>query len=378
MNDKIGRFGLLTCNLIDPLSILMDKISISYNNEYNSVGLYYINDGDYNILLFDLYDSYHIKWTISHCTLSHFISSLYTMKINFYSFDDDNPKNFPSIYNTDILKCNNNYNHKRSKLEEKFINIISGLLISCNYERNYDNYLLNIVNNNKRGDELINKILLLLFDNYNTSKHFTESIKNNLTFKTTTNYINIIDHNFEDIMNNEILKFKECFFKIYTNHSIFDNIDLSIFIPETESIKKSILNNDKFLIKDIKNLGYWLNQIIISNNKLEQILAVKNTITIYNNLIINTDIQSININKNFTIILNPDTICYENDFEQIVSIIRSNIITQNKTDLSILSYKQLFDILIYIDSLRDSSGFADNRFSGVQNLITKELSHRTK
>jgi hypothetical protein len=59
-------------------------------------------------------------------------------------------------------------------------------------------------------------------------------------------------------------------------------------------------------------------------------------------------------------------------------VIKSNITSQNKTDFSILSYKQLFDILIYIDSLRDSSGFFDNRFSGIQNLISKELSYRTK
>lgn len=380
MNDKIGRFGILTCNLTDSLSNLMDKISISYDNKYNSIGFYYINDdGDYNIILFDLYDSYHIKWTASHCILSYFISSLYVIKIDFYPFDENNHKKFPSIYNTDILKYDG---YKvRSKLEEKFINIISGLLISYNYERNYHNCLLNIVNNKKSGDELINKVLILLMDNYDINIHFTKSIKNTLSFdiKKSINYINIVNNNFENIINDEILKLKECFLKIYTNHKIFLDIDIDIFISKIESTTDHFNQiNNEFLIKriDIKNLGYWLNQIITTNNKLDQHSAVRNMITIYNNL--DSNIELIDINKDINIILNPDLISIDSSHEKIISIIRSNINTQNKTNLDVLSYTQLFDVLIYIDSLRDSSGISDNRFSGIQNLIAKELNYRTK
>ena len=380
MNDKIGRFGILTCNLTDPLSLLMNKIAISYDNKYNSVGFYYINDdGDYNITLFDLYDCYHIKWSVSHCLMSHFISSLYVIKIDFYSFDKDSRYEFPSIYN-DILKPNKD--HVRNKLEEKFINIISGLLLSHNYERNYHNCLINIVNNNKRGDELINKILLLLLDNYDINNHFTRSIKNSLSYdiKKCINCINIVDNDFENIMNDEILKLKECFTKVYTNHKILLDIDISIFSIKKESTEDQLHQMDELLIKriDIKNLGYWLNQLIISNSKLEQNLAARNMITIYNNLIIKSDIEGINTSKEINIILNPDLIFDESSPEKIISIIRSNINTENKTDLSVLSYIQLFDVLIYVDSLRDSSGFSDNRFSGVQNLITKELNYRSK
>ena len=142
MNDKIGRFGILTCNLIDPLYKLLDKICMTYNNNYNSVGLYYINDdGDYNISLFDLYDCHHIKWTTSHCMMQHFISSTYVTKINFYSLDRVEQNNFQSIYHTDVLRYGNH--NDRSILEKKFIDIISGILISCNYERNYIYYLIN-------------------------------------------------------------------------------------------------------------------------------------------------------------------------------------------------------------------------------------------
>lgn len=377
MNDKIGRFGILTCNLTDPLSNLIDKISISHNNKYNSIGFYYINeDRDYNIILFDLYDSYHIKWTTSHCTMSHFISSLYVTNIDFYSFDNENKNLFPSIYNNDILRYDKY--HTKSKLEEKFINIISGLLISYNYERNYNNLLLNIINNKKSGEELINKILLLLLDNHNIDKHFTDSIKNTLSFNInrSINYINIIDNDFEDIINMEILKLKENFHKIYTDHKILLNVDISFFLSTSELKKNSDELNINYV--DLKNLGYWLNEIINSNNKIEQNLAVRNMITIYNNLIIDTNINKIDINKDINIILNPDLINDKFSSNEIASVIRSNINTQNKTDLSILSNAQLFDVLIYIDSLRDSYGFSDNRFSCVQNLIAKELNNRTK
>ena len=171
---------------------------------------------------------------------------------------------------------------------------------------------------------------------------------------------------------------------------MLSNIDISIFLPEqvpgkreqlpfTEDINTfDDIDKEESLIKhiDIKNLGYWLNQIISSNSKKEQILALRNMITIYNNLIINLNIKYIDINKDVNIILNPDLIHHTSSSDEIISIIKSNINTQNKTDLSILSQIQLFDILIYIDSLRDSSGFSDNRFSGIQNIITKELNDR--
>jgi len=378
MNDKIGRFGILTCNLIDSLSVLIDKISISHNNKYNTVGLYYINDdNDYSIILFDLHDSFNITWTTSHRILSQFISSPYVADINFYFLDEDNINNFSPIYTTTILKINNN---NRSKLEEKFINIISGLLISCNYERNYNNYVISIVNNKKLGNELINKILLLLITNYDNSKHFSESMKNtfSLTIKKITSYIKIIDDDFENVIDNEIVKFKESFLKICTTNDFFSNVDISIFDKKTTAANNESNDIDPECISvkynDIKNLGYWLNQTIISNNKLEQNLSIKNVITIYNNLDLNLD----PINNDINIILNPDIICSLSSIEDIMLIIKSNIISQNKTDMSILSYKKLFDILIYIDSLRDSSGFFDNRFSGIQNLISKELSYRTK
>jgi hypothetical protein len=371
MNNKIGRFGILTCNLIDPLYILISKISISYDNSYNSLGFYYINDdGDYNITLFDLYDSYHIKWTVSYTIMSYFTSSSHVEKIDFYSLDDDSK--FITLHN--ILKCNER--HTRSKLEEKFINIISGLLLSYNYERNYTNLLLNIVNNKKLGEDLINKVLLLL-NNHDIIDHFSKYVKHILSFKKNVNYINIIDDNFDNVINCEILKLKDSFLKIYTNHKILLNVDLSIFSEECD--KKLITDNEIIIKKiDMKNLGYWLNQITCSNNKLEQNYYLKNVITIYNNIIHNINIDKIDVNKNIDLILNPDLISDRSSSEEIISIIQSNINTQNKTDLSVLSYNQLFDILIYIDSLRDSSGITDNRFSGVQNLITKELSYRTK
>lgn len=43
-----------------------------------------------------------------------------------------------------------------------------------------------------------------------------------------------------------------------------------------------------------------------------------------------------------------------------------------------LSEPQLLDILVYIDSLRDSDGISDTRFANLQNEITHEIAHKRK
>lgn len=47
-------------------------------------------------------------------------------------------------------------------------------------------------------------------------------------------------------------------------------------------------------------------------------------------------------------------------------------------NLSVLTDQQLIDILVYIDSLRDSDGSGDTRFANLQNEITHELSRRRR
>lgn len=46
-------------------------------------------------------------------------------------------------------------------------------------------------------------------------------------------------------------------------------------------------------------------------------------------------------------------------------------------NLTSLSNEHLIDILLYIDSLRDSNGMSDTRFAGLQNNITRELAKRS-
>jgi hypothetical protein len=242
---------------------------------------------------------------------------------------------------------------------------------------------MNIVNNKRLGDELISKILLLLLDDYDINNHFTESMKTtfSLDIKKSINYIHVIEHDLEIIINNEILKLKEYFHKIYTNHSIFTSIDLSIFTDVKSNIDvKSIDFTDKILVKyvDLKNLNYWINQIAISTNKLEQTLAMRNMIIIFNNLICDSNSLQVDLINDINIMLHPDIIKPNDSEKEIISVINSNINTKNETNLDVLDKTQLFDILIYIDSLRDSCGYSDNRFSGVQNIIIKELQKRSK
>lgn len=385
MYTKIGRFGILSCKLADPLSNIIDKITECYNNYYNSIGIYYINDKlDYSVILFNLYDTYPIKWVLSHHIISNFMSSQYIKNIHYYSLDENRDtinKNFQSIYNNyqNIIITDDN---SKSKLEEKFNNIISGLTISYDYdkEENYENLLLNIVNNNTVGIKLINKILSLLDEN-NSCNDFTKSplIKKitRVELKKENNYINIIDHNFENIISSNILKLKENFVGIYMDHAFLSKIDLSIFVLESnKNLSKS--KNDLIEIKslNIKSIEGCIKQIIKSKNKIDQSIAIKNLIITYNNMIVGYDFEPIDVNQDINIILNPDLIVSQSSMEDIMLVINSNIETQNYTDLSILTNTQLFDILVYIDSLRDISGNTNIKFSGVQNLITKELRQR--
>jgi hypothetical protein len=382
MNNKLGRFGLLRCNLIDPLSTVISNISEAHNNRYNSVGLYYINEnGEYNVILYDLYDSYPIKWTYPFITINKLLSSQYITKLNYHSLDENvNNVAFTNIYqhNTDNLKSSN-----ISKLEKKFINIISGLTISYDYKRNYETLLKNIITDTKHGYRLINKILSILEGNNISTEdcnNFVSSllIKKSHTCKvnSSNNFINFINDDV-NVFSHDIKRIKQHFYKMYANYDFLTNIDHSIFQYGCSITNKEKKNN-ALAIKalDIKNLGVCLNHIVNSETKIKQCLAVKNMVEIYNNMIVGSKLSLIIPEKDINVVLLPELIFPELSIIDIISIVSSNINTQNNSDLQILSEIQLFDILIYIDSLRDSSGFFNNKFAGVQNTITKELASR--
>lgn len=363
MNNKLGRFGILTCKLIDPLSNIIDIISA--NNKYNTIGVYYIKNDDYYVMLFNVYDGYNIHYIK---TINEIISSRYVSKLTYFSLDDKSNNNFQSLCNLNYLKTPV-LDLIKSQLEEKFINIINGLSIIYNINttsRNYDNLLLNIINKKKNGRTIIYKILSLLDNTINVK--FTKSplIKNTVVININKSYTYINTDLNLDNLNIEISKLYQCFI-IY--HDKFPKIDHSIFINDNKINIANNNNNDNIII-----LGKCLADVINCDNKVDQTLHFKNMIIMYNNIVKNYNIPL--IENKINILLYPEIILPQSSTTEIITIISSNIKSKNNTNLNILSNNQLFDILIYIDSLRDSLGSTDNKFSGIKNIITKELALR--
>jgi hypothetical protein len=123
-------------------------------------------------------------------------------------------------------------------------------------------------------------------------------------------------------------------------------------------------------------LALYLNEVISASNKIQQATALQNIITIYNTMIKGTDLMVIKIPEQIRNLLQPETINILNSTPEIINTIICNFHNLHKTDLTLLSKTQLSDILIYIDSLRNSDGMTDTKFIGLQNEITHELSTR--
>lgn len=360
---SFGKFGILTAKLIDPLSILIDNIF--KNEDCNTIGFYYtIENNDCIVFLFDIYDTYPIKWAQPFYTMLNILSSPYIKNITCYSM------NLPS------RTLFNSPNKNNQILEEKFSNIVNGILIGADKNRDYNFLLLKVMKHKiKSGYNLINKVLSLLSKNPIILPNFEthELITNKISFNINNGFINDInDSNILDICNKEIYKLNKRFNKLFSNNREFaSSIDLSSIPLSLDNISSIDTTN-----YGIKNIGNYLSQLVNSTNKNEQALAIKNMTITYNNLILGTNLKMINLPEKINSLLEPNIIDVNSEISEIISVINININSYHETDLKPLSAKQLFDILIYIDSLRDTNGTTDTRFSGIQNLIVKELSRR--
>lgn len=129
----------------------------------------------------------------------------------------------------------------------------------------------------------------------------------------------------------------------------------------------------------LKELGDQISNIISSFNNEEAILIdLSNLVSLYNNLIIGSNLERItlsdkrNVSKEAVVIITHDA-------SEVLKLPNSCLtlpIYNNK--VSSLSDEELLDILIYLDSLRDSNGNKDNRFINLQNQVTYELGKRKK
>jgi len=145
----------------------------------------------------------------------------------------------------------------------------------------------------------------------------------------------------------------------------------------------------------LRDLGIYINHIIDSFENPESLIINLGTLIVaYNNAIAGTNLPKITIphselssggtvSRQVILTLPRDS----NSLEINPELISGHIINNEKETLSIpmynanltlLSESQLIDILVYIDSLRDSDGTGDTRFANLQNEITHEIASRRK
>jgi len=132
----------------------------------------------------------------------------------------------------------------------------------------------------------------------------------------------------------------------------------------------------------LRDLGIYLNHIAESFDSPD-ILTINlgQMITAYNNSIQNTNLSKITIPhvggahtvSRGAIITLPN---YEGITRTKHSEPLSTPISMYNSNFAALSEAQLIDILVYIDSLRDTDGTGDTRFANLQNEITHELARR--
>lgn len=80
--------GIITVCLIDPLSLLINKILELGDDDHNAVGFYYESDihgvRGTNVLLFNIYDNHVVSWLKLGCTMNKLLTSTYVRRITYH------------------------------------------------------------------------------------------------------------------------------------------------------------------------------------------------------------------------------------------------------------------------------------------------------
>jgi hypothetical protein len=137
-------------------------------------------------------------------------------------------------------------------------------------------------------------------------------------------------------------------------------------------------------INSLMSLGYGLKKLI-ENKEPDTPVDLTAIITDYNQCIKNTNLPQLAItsaiSKRINLICTSTIDDLLNDTKCSADSDEANntkfIVTMLGTNLETLTNQQLYDLLIYLDSLRSSDGTYNNRFIGLQNKITSELSERS-
>lgn len=126
----------------------------------------------------------------------------------------------------------------------------------------------------------------------------------------------------------------------------------------------------------LRDLGIYLEHIVDSFHTSDNLtINLHQMITAYNNAINGTDIPKISLPQTGAVTSRSGAVILP-DYEDLYNDSQMIVIPMCNGNLTSLSDTQLTDLLVYIDSLRDSDGGTSIRFANLQNDITHELARR--
>lgn len=133
----------------------------------------------------------------------------------------------------------------------------------------------------------------------------------------------------------------------------------------------------------LRDLGMYISHILDSfDNPDSLVINLGTLVSTYNKIVMETNLPKIVIphsGGHTTLSRQVIATIPGDDGLEIVNIplsSKSINIPMYNANLSALTDRQLLDILVYIDSLRDSDGSTDTRYANIQNEITHELARR--
>jgi len=425
--NDLQECGIVTVRLIDPISCLISKI-IGGNMCFNAVGFYY----DINtIILFNVYTGDYVPWMRFGYDLDSLLSCPFVDKIIFYPIDS-----------TQTISKNMVQNKSRKLGELfrfKVLTQIENIDTKFNQKINYKHLLLKAVgitqpNTTSNGYTLINNILLSLmsikspskFDiasdiipchllkpsiNLSSSDLVTSSNDTKRIFEESRHEMIIISNVFIDLFFTHDT-FRQHIFntQISTQNAIKNNIphiNQTFSTTEKDPIHHKSTNIQQLnTSKKDSNISINIQQLTPYKKDFEQSNTFEEDskqLNKYKEDSNSTQIFSSSINKGGSNMsqckgIQPlNNIISENygrsvgvNSKSIISQTNSQTETKNNNDiskrnlekhhieLSELSVHQLLDILIYIDSLRDSDGITSTKYATLQNTVIQELAKRQK
>lgn len=348
-----NNFGVISAFLTDPLSLLINRIIGINDTNCNSIGFYYeIMPEVISVNLFNIYDNNPISWCRLGYSMDKLLLSPYVNKISFYPLIDNKYSNIFRTLCIENLSINSN--NLSTRYEEILLELVD---IPTNQK-----YLT--------GFSIINTILSTVM------REKLQNIPNNIIVQnkilkiprniiTDSNDTNNSDNKYIiEETRKEIVKLSAIFLNLFTTNNLFRNKFLSI----SEYYQK--INTSQKLIK----LGSYINELTNSlNNNSDTLFNINELISLFNDLCKNSNI---NIPVDDKISSGQITFVSSGNFDNNTD--NSKIISIYNGNIKHFSDDILLDILLYIDSLRDSNGESNNKYSYIQNKIVIELSERKK